>query len=125
MLFLAAFCFFAELILMFHKHHFLNLLVLFGIFSIYFLNYFDKNYIKFLLILIVFSIITDIIWLGVNAREYWNPEMETQHSTLNETFLAFIFIMVIVIMTIKIVITGILWKYRNITESFKKSINAF
>jgi len=39
------------------------------------------------------------------TKEYWNPEIETQHSTLNETFLAFVFIMVIVIMAMKVVHT--------------------
>ncbi len=57
-----------ELVLMFHKHHFLNLLCLFLILSIFFLNYFDKNYMKFLLIMLAFSLGLDIIWLGVNAQ---------------------------------------------------------
>jgi len=53
---------------MFHKHHFINILCIFGVLSIFFLNYFDKNYIKFLLILLVITVIFDIVWLGVNAR---------------------------------------------------------
>lgn len=94
---------------MFTKHHFLNLLCLFGILSIFFLNYFDKNYMKFLLILIATTIIFDIVWLSVHARvnifiiqEYWSPDIETQHSTLHSGFLAFVFIMVIVLMVLRV-----------------------
>lgn len=57
-----------ELVLMFHKHHFLNLLAIFAVLSIFFLNYFDKNYMKFLLILLAASFVFDIVWLGVHAR---------------------------------------------------------
>ena len=53
---------------MFHKHHFLSLLAIFSVLSIFFLNYFDKNYIKFLLAILVVSIVYDVVWLGVNAR---------------------------------------------------------
>ena len=67
-MFIAIFVFLWELVLMFHKHHFLNLLAIFGVLSIFFLNYFDKNYMKFLLVLLGASIVFDVVWLGVNAR---------------------------------------------------------
>ena len=54
-----------ELVMMFHRHHFFNVLVLFGVLSIYFLNYFDKGYIRLLLILLGGSIILDLIWFLV------------------------------------------------------------
>ncbi len=67
-LFITIFMLVTELVLMFQKNHFLNLLCIFAVLSIFFLNYFDQNYMKFLLILLVTTFICDIVWLGVNAR---------------------------------------------------------
>ena len=55
---------------MFHKHHFLNLLCVFFVLSIFFLNYFDKNYVKFLLGALAVSIIFDLVWLIFNTSVF-------------------------------------------------------
>ena len=54
-----------ELILMFHKHHFYNLIVYCLVLAVFFLNYFDATYVKFLLANILLSMILDIVWLIV------------------------------------------------------------
>ena len=54
-----------ELVLLFHRHHFFNILVLFGVLAIYFHNYFDKGYIRLLLILLGASVMLDLIWFLV------------------------------------------------------------
>ena len=61
-----------ELLLMFHKHHFYNLLVYGIILSVFFLNYFDPTYIKFLLANVVLSIVLDIVWLIGLAAVYFS-----------------------------------------------------
>ena len=57
-----------ELIVMFQKHHFLNLLVFLGVLSHYFLSYFDSKYIKLVLFLLGLSIILDSVWLAVMTQ---------------------------------------------------------
>lgn len=52
-----------QILCMFVRHHFLNVLVYLSILSIFFLNYFDKNYMRFCLILTAISIIWDLLWL--------------------------------------------------------------
>ena len=54
-----------ELILMFHKHHFYNILVYCLVLAVFFLNYFDSTYVKFLLVNILLSILLDLVWLIV------------------------------------------------------------
>lgn len=56
-----------EIVLIFHKHHFWNLLTLFAVLSIFFLKYFDQNYIKLVLSLLGISILLDLLWLIVLA----------------------------------------------------------
>ena len=53
---------------MFHKHHFYNLLVYCIIMAVFFLNYFDNTYIKFLLVNVLISIILDVVWLIANTN---------------------------------------------------------
>lgn len=57
-----------EIVLIFHKHHFFNLLIMLFVLAIYFLNYFDRNYIKFILIGLGSSVLLDILWLIVMAK---------------------------------------------------------
>ena len=59
---------FVELILMFHKHHFYSLLAYLSIYGIFFLNYFDKIYVKFILINLGISNVLDIAWMVVMAN---------------------------------------------------------
>lgn len=56
-----------ELILMFVRHHFLNCLAYIFVFGIYFLNYFDRIYVKVCLYLLLGSEVLDFIWLIVMA----------------------------------------------------------
>jgi hypothetical protein len=56
-----------ELILMFVRHHFLNCLAYIFVFGIYFLNYFDRIYVKVCLYLLLGSELLDFIWLIVMA----------------------------------------------------------
>ena len=64
---LAVILFVFELILMFHKNHFYNALVYVAIFSIVLLGYFDKYYIKFILVNLLVSIILDFLWVILQA----------------------------------------------------------
>ena len=57
-----------EMVLMFHKHHFFNILVYLSIFAIFFLNYFDHYYIKYVLFTLLISSLFDIVWLIINAK---------------------------------------------------------
>lgn len=56
-----------ELIICFHKHHFYNTLVYISIFSIVLLGYFDKYYMKFVLLNLIISVGFDFIWLIAQA----------------------------------------------------------
>ena len=64
---LAVILFVFELILMFHKNHFYNALVYVAIFSIVLLGYFDKYYIKFILVNLLVSIVLDFLWVILQA----------------------------------------------------------
>jgi hypothetical protein len=56
-----------ELILMFHKDHFYNALVYISIFAIVLLGYFDKYYIKFILVNVALSVVFDLLWVICQA----------------------------------------------------------
>lgn len=56
-----------ELVLMFHKHHFYNSLVYISIFAIVLLGYFDKYYMRFVLLNLLISILFDFIWIFATA----------------------------------------------------------
>ena len=55
--------FLIELLIVFNKTSFFNLMVYCAIFAIIFLGYFDKYYMKFILASIAISIIFDLLWL--------------------------------------------------------------
>lgn len=59
--------FLIEVILMFHRDHFLNILVYISILAIFFLNYFDQLYIRFCLVCLMVAIILDFIWAIVQS----------------------------------------------------------
>ena len=56
-----------ELIMMFNKHHFYNSLVYISIFAIVLLGYFDKFYMRFVLLNLLISIIFDFVWIFATA----------------------------------------------------------
>lgn len=58
---------FVELLLMTHKFHFLSLLCALALVAIFGLNYFDRQYIRFIILLLLLAIITDFIWLIIKA----------------------------------------------------------
>lgn len=98
-----------ELIVMFHKHHFFSLLALMSVMAIFFLNYFDMHYMRFVLVTLAVSIILDILWIIVHTgvdffliQEYWNPTAESVHSNLQLGFLKFIVIIVIGLAFLKV-----------------------
>ena len=53
---------------MFHKHHFYTLLCVFTVYSAFFLNYFDRAYVKFILGNFLFSFVLDFVWLIILAK---------------------------------------------------------
>lgn len=59
--------FILELIIMFHKNHFYNALVYISIFAIVLLGYFDKYYMKFILVNLAVSIVFDFLWVILQA----------------------------------------------------------
>lgn len=59
--------FFLELIMMYHRHHFHNALVYIAVLSIFFLNYFDKYYMRFCLAALGVAFLLDFIWVIVHA----------------------------------------------------------
>lgn len=56
-----------ELFLMFHKHHFFNLMVYFLVFAMFFLGYFDRTYMRVTLGAILLSSVLDLIWIIVEG----------------------------------------------------------
>ena len=115
---------------MFHKHHFFSLLALLAVFAIFFLNYFDAVYIRFVMLILVISVIFDLVWVFLDAGEYWSPNSDTQHSRLQYGFLKFIIFMVIILAFLKVhifitqmVIAAILFKYRANPENISKQLS--
>lgn len=56
-------------------------------------------------------------------KEYWNPNPETQHGTLNKGFLEFTVFMVVIEMVLKLVIGGLFLKYRTVGDHVKKKVS--
>jgi hypothetical protein len=56
-----------ECLVMFHKHHFFSLLALLAVLAIFFLNYFDQSYMRFVLVNLIVSIVLDVVWLIFHA----------------------------------------------------------
>jgi xanthine/uracil permease len=53
----------SELFCMYVRHHFMNTLAYLAIISIFLLNYFDKNYMRFTLITTAIAVGCDLLWL--------------------------------------------------------------
>ena len=60
-----------EFIMLFHKHHFFNLMVISLIVSMFVLKYFDKKYVLILLSALGVSCLLDFVWLIVMASVYF------------------------------------------------------
>lgn len=56
-------CFILEIMCVFVRHHFLNLLGYVLVLSIFFLNYFDKYTIKTSLVVLGVAVLFDLVWL--------------------------------------------------------------
>lgn len=50
-----------------HKFHFLSMLCALALVAIFGLNYFDRLYIRFVILLLLGSIVMDFIWLIMKA----------------------------------------------------------
>lgn len=48
-------------------------MVLVSVLFIFFMNQFDNTYLKFSLALLIASELLDMVWLFMNANDYWNP----------------------------------------------------
>ncbi len=77
--------FILELIIMFHKNHFYNALVYISIFAIVLLGYFDKYYMKFILVNLALSIVFDFLWVILQASVTPAPRSPTGTPTLPRT----------------------------------------
>lgn len=119
-----------EFIMLFHKHHFFNLLVISLIVSMFVLKYFDKQYVVILLTTLGVSCALDFIWLIVLAsvifsimQVYWDPGAETQHSTLQGGFLKAVVFFTCVAILIRLILIGLLFKYKSVDENVKKKLS--
>lgn len=56
-----------ELLLMTHKFHFYSLLCALALLAVFGLNYFDKLYIKFVIVLLLVGVVLDCFWLFFKA----------------------------------------------------------
>lgn len=56
-----------ELILMYHRHHFYDLVVYLAVLGIFMLNYFDMYYIRFCLGMLALGMLLDLVWVILNA----------------------------------------------------------
>lgn len=57
-----------EMTMMFHKYHFYTLLCLCAVLCIFFLNYFDRMYVKVVMANLLISCVMDVIWEITRAR---------------------------------------------------------
>jgi hypothetical protein len=60
-------CFVIEFFLMFVKHHFLSMMTYMAVTSIFFLNYFDKTFIRLTLYMLFGSVLFDLLWIILQA----------------------------------------------------------
>ncbi len=56
-----------DLVIMFQKHHFMNLIAIFLIIAAYALNFFERRYVLVILGWLAVSIAMDIAWMVINA----------------------------------------------------------
>lgn len=121
-----------DLIVCFQKNHFFTILGILLILCAYILNYFEKKYVLFLLAWTALSFVLDLVWLIINAgvilplfQSFWNNDEQNLRGNIQTPFLRFIVFMVCVEMVLKIVLLGLMFKYRDIGENIKKKVNIF
>jgi hypothetical protein len=117
-----------ECVIMYHKPDFLNvinhtfynfyiliqLLVYCSILLIYILSSFDRVYLRFTFLLIVFSLITDITWMALYASSWWNPKISSENPSLIKGFERLCIMLIVLLMVGKIFIGLLLLPLRNI-----------
>lgn len=77
------------------------------------MNFFDKVYIRLTLGLIIISIILDIVWLIMYAKNKWSPNQVSNTSIYELGYNRFIVFFTILLIPLKIGIFLLLAKYRN------------
>ena len=71
---------------MFHKHHFYSLLCFFMVISVFFLDYFDKIYIRTMMVNLGISVLLDVAWIFCMASvNNWLNIAILVYSCLNPT----------------------------------------
>lgn len=86
------------------------------ILSIFLMNQFDSIYIKFSLGLLIISELLDVIWIFMNANDYWNPPAVGTSSRAENGYLKFIIILTFFGIFVKIPLGVFLYHYRNVQE---------
>ena len=61
-----------ELIVMYQKHHFFSLLAFLSVFAMFFLNYFDKYYMGFVLGNLTVAVVLDLVWIFVRTGVFFS-----------------------------------------------------
>ena len=105
-----------EVVVMFEKYDFLNLLVFVCSLSIFLLNYFDKNYLVLCIALTGVSVLMDTIWLFVLGPKHWNPPAVGEFSVGEWGYLRIIFFFTILQIVAKVGIILLLLRQRSLPE---------
>ena len=86
------------------------------ILSIFVMNQFDSVCIKFSLGLLIASELLDMIWLFMNANDFWNPPSVGTSSKGESGYLKFIIVLTFVGIFVKIPLGVFLYHYRNVQD---------
>lgn len=78
------------------------MIVLVTILQIFILKYFESGYLRICIGLTGISIVMDLIWLMVNAGNYWSPPTNSEFSQLQVPTLRFIVFFTILLMAAKV-----------------------
>lgn len=84
------------------------------ILSIFVMNQFDSICIKFSLGLLIASELLDMIWLFMNANDFWNPPVVGTSSKGESGYLKFIIVLTFIGIFVKIPLGVFLYHYRNV-----------
>lgn len=91
-----------EIVVIYGKYDFLNLIVLTCLLAIYLLNHFDSTYIKVTITMLIISLILDFIWLFMYANQKWNPPSVGNDSTYQQAYMRFIVFFTVCIIVLKV-----------------------
>ena len=92
----------------------MQLMVLACLMFIFLMNQLDSVYLKFTLTLLIVSEVLDMIWLFMNASDYWSPPQQSTNSSTEAGYLKFIVVLTFVGIFVKIPLGVFLYHYRNI-----------